>query len=67
MMKKSTTFFEAKFINYTGLLESPRFFAGSIVAYIPAFGVVVRGVTKLFEFINGREMKLLVCNTQCRS
>jgi hypothetical protein len=40
-MKKSTTFFEAKFINYTGLMESSRFLSGSFVAHSSEFDVVV--------------------------
>jgi hypothetical protein len=57
MMKKSTTFFEAKFIDYTGLLENFCFLAWAIVSYGPEFDVVVKGVTKHIEFINDLEMK----------
>jgi hypothetical protein len=67
MMKKSTTFFEAKFMNYTGLLENVSFLAGAIGSYSPEFDVVVKGVAKHIEFINELEMKLLVYNTRCPS
>jgi hypothetical protein len=67
MMKKSTTFFEAKFMNYTGLLDNLSFLAGAIVSFSPRFDVFVKGVAKHIEFINDLEMKLLVYSTQCCS
>jgi hypothetical protein len=62
-MKKSTTFFEVKFVEYIGLLENSRFFAVAVFAFIPGFDVVVKVVTKPVEFIDDLEMILLLYNT----
>ena len=62
-VKKSTTFFEVKFIENTGLLENSRFFAGAVVGYSPGFDFVAKGVTEPVEFIDDLEMMLLDCNT----
>jgi hypothetical protein len=60
MMKKSTTFFVAKFTDYIGFLENSRFFARSIISDSPELDIVVKGITKPNEFIENFEMKLLV-------
>jgi hypothetical protein len=62
-VKKSTTFFEVKFIEYTSLLENFRFFAGAVVRYSPEFDFVAEGVTEPVEFIDDLHMMLLDCNT----
>ena len=62
-MKKSTTFFEAKFIDYTRFMKNSRSFEVTVAAYSSGFDVVVKGVREPVEFITGLEMKLLNCNT----
>jgi hypothetical protein len=57
-MKKSTTFFEAKFEDHTGFLKN-SFFESAIAAYSSGFGVVAMGVTEPVQFIADHEMKLL--------
>ena len=61
-MKKSTTFFEAKFIDYTRVLKN-SFFEGAVAVYSLGLDVVVKGVTEPVEFIASLEMKLLDFNT----
>jgi hypothetical protein len=62
IVKKSTTFFEAKFMEYVAPLENSCFFAGTVVAYIPGFDVF-ESVAKPDEFIDDLEMRSLLCNT----
>jgi hypothetical protein len=58
-MKKSTTFFEAKFPDYTRLLKNSCSFEVSVAAYSSGFDVVALGVTEPVEFIVNLEMNLL--------
>jgi hypothetical protein len=60
-MKKSTTFFEAKFKDHTRFLQN-SFFKGDAAAYSSGFGVVAMDVTEPVQFITDLEMKLLDCN-----
>jgi hypothetical protein len=62
IMKESTTFLEAKFIEYIGPVENSHFFAGTVVAYIPGFDVF-ESAAKPDEFIDDLELKSLLCNT----
>jgi hypothetical protein len=56
-MKKSTTFFEAKFKDHTRFLKN-SFFEGAVAAYSSGFDVVAMGVTEPVQFIADLEMKL---------
>ena len=58
-MKKSTTFFEAKFPDYTRLLKNSYSFEVTVAAYSSGFDVVALGVTEPVEFIVNLEMNLL--------
>jgi hypothetical protein len=58
-MKKSTTFFEAKFPDYTRLLKNFRSFEVTVAAYTSGFDVVALGVTEPVKFIVNLEMNLL--------
>ena len=62
-MKKSTTFFEAKFNDYTRFLKNSRSFEVSVAAYSSGYDVVVKVVMEPVEFITDLEMKLLDCNS----
>jgi hypothetical protein len=62
-MKKSTTFFEAKFIDYTRFLKNSRSLEVAVAAYSSGFDDVVKVVMEPVEFITDLEMKLLDCNT----
>jgi hypothetical protein len=62
-MKKSTTFFEAKFIDHIRFLKNSFFFEGAVAEYSSGLDVVVKGVTEPIEFITDLEMNLLDCNT----
>jgi hypothetical protein len=62
-MKKSTTFFEAKFIDHTRFLKNSFFFEGAVAASSSGFGVVVKVVMEPVEFIAELGMKLLDCNS----
>jgi hypothetical protein len=50
-MKKSTTFFEAKFPDYTRLLKNSRSVEVAVPAYSSGFDVVALGVNEPVEFI----------------
>jgi hypothetical protein len=56
-MKKSTTFFEAKFKDHTRFLKN-SFFHGAVAAYSLGFDVVALGFTGPVQFIADLEMKL---------
>jgi hypothetical protein len=62
-MKKSTTFFEAKFIDYTRFLKNSRSFEVTVAAYSSGFDVVVKVVMEPVELIADLEMELLDCNS----
>jgi hypothetical protein len=56
---KSTTLFEAKFMDYTLFLDNSCIFVSAVIAFSSEFDFVV---TKPVEFINNLEVMLLVCD-----